>query len=117
MYSTTMFEITPPPSQGLLELIAEMSKATRIFQQESVFCEGITFNQFTILDQMAKTGGEIPLSELHGRLEVEKSTTTRLVAPLLKKGLVEKNRSKKDSRAANLSLTKEGRETLDRVRL
>ena len=112
-----MFKMADQPGQGLLGLIAEMSKTTRIFQQGSTFCEGITFTQFNILDQLAKAGGRLSLAELHGHLEVEKSTTTRLVAPLVKSGLVAKERSKTDSRATVLRMTREGRETWDRVLL
>jgi DNA-binding MarR family transcriptional regulator len=44
-------------------------------------------------------------------LSVEKSTTTRLVNPLIRRGLLKRDRAKHDSRAATLSLTDEGRET------
>ena len=98
-----------------MSLIAETAKVTRIFQQESVFCEGLTFNQFTILDKVAQAGGELALARLHAILEVEKSTTTRLVAPLVKKGLVEKKRSTQDTRAAVLSMTPLGWEIRGKV--
>ncbi len=111
-----MFEtVSPPSDQGLLGLIAETAKATRIFQQESVFCEGLTFNQFTILDKVALAGGDLALARLHTFLEVEKSTTTRLVAPLIKKGLVAKKRSEMDTRAMVLRLTPQGWEARGRV--
>ena len=110
-----MFHLLPDLDRGLLELIAELSRATRIFQQESVFCAGVTFSQFFILDQVAAGGGRLPLSELHSTLEVEKSTTTRLVAPLVKQGLIIRRRSRQDSRAVELSLTPPGRDVLKTV--
>jgi DNA-binding MarR family transcriptional regulator len=110
-----MFETAPSPHRELLDLISEVAKATRIFQQESVFCGGVTFIQFTILDQVARSGGTLSLARLHSVLEVKKSTTTRLVAPLVKKGLLEKRKSEEDSRAAILELTPEGRETWGEV--
>ena len=112
-----MFRMAPSPDQGLLEIIAEISRATRIFQQESVFCEGLTFNQFTILDLVLKAEGRLSLSELRERLEVEKSTVTRLVAPLIKRKLLARRRSRQDSRAAIICLTDQGRETWEGVRL
>lgn len=112
-----MFEMAPPPDNGLLDLIAQISRATRIFQQESVFCEGLTFNQFIILDLVRKADQGLSLSELRERLEVEKSTVTRLVAPLIRLGLLTKTRSTEDSRVSILGLTHEGRETWGRVRL
>ena len=109
--------LTPLPifDRNLLDLIAQLSRATRIFQQESAFCAGVTFSQFFILDQVAATGGRLALAELHSALEVEKSTTTRLVAPLVKQGLVSRRRSRQDSRAVELSLTPQGREVLKTV--
>jgi len=110
-----MLQVLPDLDRGLLELIAELSRATRIFQQESVFCAGVTFSQFFILDQVAAGGGRLPLAELHSALEVEKSTTTRLVAPLVEQELISRQRSRRDSRAVELSLTPQGREVLKTV--
>jgi len=69
-----------------------------------------------LLDAVAKKG-ELGLAELHGILFVEKSTTTRLVNPLIQKGLLTRGRAAHDSRAARLALTEEGRETHRKVRL
>jgi len=98
-----------------LNLIAELGRATRIFQQESIFCAGVTFTQYCILDQVAQAEGRLELSELHSILEVDKSTTTRLVAPLARLGLIQRQRSARDSRVVELGLTKEGWETLTQV--
>ena len=57
----------------------------------------------------------LDLADLHKMLAVEKSTTTRLVNPLLQKGLLKRDRSERDSRAAKLTLTEEGMETHRRV--
>jgi DNA-binding MarR family transcriptional regulator len=48
---------------------------------------------------------------------VEKSTTTRLLNPLLVKGLLTKEKSASDSRVFGLTLTKRGRETHRRVQV
>jgi DNA-binding MarR family transcriptional regulator len=42
----------------------------------------VTFHQFLILDAVAARRG-LELAALHGILAVQKSTTTRLVTPLL----------------------------------
>jgi DNA-binding MarR family transcriptional regulator len=91
----------------LMEIFVGMAQVTRCCRQDVAFCEGVTFHQFTILDAVAKRK-ELPMTELHTILAVEKSTTTRLVNPLIKKGLLKRDRARHDSRAALLFLTEEG---------
>lgn len=111
-----MFKLIDTPDRTVLDLIARLGRATRLFQQESVFCENLTFSQYCILDQVDQGGGRLGLAALHQVLEVDKSTTTRLVKPLTRAGLLNRERSKQDSRAVELALTKDGAETLGRVR-
>lgn len=105
---------TPKNNRDMLTLISELSRALRCCQQEAVFCENVTFSQFFILDAVAERG-ELRLADLHGILSVDKSTTTRLVNPLVNQGLVVRMRSNNDSRAINLKLTRKGREVHQRV--
>lgn len=93
----------------LMDLFIGLSQATRCCRQDTAFCEGVTFHQFVILDAVVKNN-ELNISDLHRILSVEKSTTTRLVKPLMQKGLLRREKSKLDSRAVVLTLTKEGRE-------
>jgi len=90
-------------------LLRELLRILRLLQQETIFCNGITLNQFIILDHVAETQGELELSSLHDLLTVDSSTTTRLIAPLLKRGLLRREKSARDPRAARLQLTPEGR--------
>lgn len=89
-------------------VIRKLIVSLRTFQADSVFCEDITFNQFTILDYVHSTG-TLEMSELHKLLSVEKSTTTRMVEPLVVKGYINKLTSEHDSRAIVLQLTAEGK--------
>ena len=109
--------LNPRQNRPLLDILFELVRALRIFQQEAEFCGGVTFAQFVILDLVDQAGGSLPLAELHGRLEVDKSTTTRLVKPLVSKGLVGRRRSRSDSRAVKLSLTPAGSDVLAQVHL
>jgi len=99
-----------------MELLIGLSQATRCCRQDTAFCEGVTFHQFIILDAVVKNT-ELNISDLHRILSVEKSTTTRLVNPLIQKGLLTRERSGRDSRAFVLSLTKEGRAVHQNVHL
>ncbi|MFH1080726.1 MAG: MarR family transcriptional regulator [Pseudomonadota bacterium] len=93
-----------------------ISREIRCFSRDEAICQGVTFHQFMILDAVAKTG-ELGLAELHRILSVEKSTTTRLVNPLIRKGLLKRDKATHDSRAANLALTEAGMETHRKVSL
>jgi len=103
-------KLTIPQSyQDVFTLIGELSRALRCCQQEEAFCLDLTLSQFFILHSIAGQG-KIQLAELHGLLSVEKSTTTRMVSPLIRRGLVIQERAEHDSRALNLKLTGRGEE-------
>ena len=70
--------------------------------------EEISVTQFTILDAIAGCR-KLDMSMLSKVLPVDKSATTRLVAPLIRRNLVVKEKSRKDLRIVLLKLTKEGR--------
>lgn len=101
---------------AFMDLLVGLSQATRCCRQDVAFCEGVTFHQFAILDAVVKRE-ELNISDLHRMLGVEKSTTTRLVNPLIQKGLLTRQRSGRDSRAFVLTLTKEGRAVHQKVHL
>ncbi|MEN6374404.1 MAG: MarR family winged helix-turn-helix transcriptional regulator [Smithella sp.] len=103
-------------SDELLEVFIGMAQVTRCCRQDVAFCEGVTFHQFMILDAVAKRK-ELPMTNLHEILGVKKSTTTRLVNPLIHKGLLKRNKAINDSRAATLLMTPEGREIYQKVSL
>jgi len=95
-------------NKELFAIIRKLITSLRIFQNETIFCEDVTFSQFSILNYVSKTG-VLEMSQLHELLSVEKSTTTRQVEPLIKKGYLEKIRSIHDSRIVELHLTSKGK--------
>jgi Transcriptional regulators len=100
----------------LMDVFSGLSQVMRCCCRDEAFCEGVTFHQFMILDAVAKVK-ELNMADLHQILSVQKSTTTRLVNPLIKKGLLNRDKADHDSRAIKLTLTKEGIETHKKVRL
>ena len=98
----------------VMEIIMSLSQGVRCCRQDAAFCEGVTFHQFIILDAVAKAI-ELNMADLHEILSVEKSTTTRLVNPLIQKGLLQRGRAEHDSRAIKLMLTKEGKDVHKKV--
>ena len=99
-----------------MEIFMGMAQVTRCCRQDVAFCEDVTFHQFMILDAVAKKE-ELPMNDLHTILAVEKSTTTRLVNPLIAKGLLRRDKSRSDSRAVTLFLTPEGKKIHESVAL
>lgn len=91
------------------ELLRDVARVARLFQQDNVHCGGVTFVQFTILDHVDQAGGSLELARLHDALAVEKSTTTRLVEPLVDKGFLARTPAPHDARAVRLEITAEGR--------
>ncbi len=102
-------------NNDMLYRVARLARALRFCRQESVFCEDLTFWQFFILETVGRHG-RLPLSRLHAILGVEKSTTTRMVAPLVARGLVVRRKRDGDGRAVALALTDEGRAVCGRIR-
>lgn len=109
-----MFTAFDDPNRKLLFLISELCQAARCCRQDSVFCDGVTFSQFLILDALT-TQGKLKMSDLHSVLAVEKSTTTRLVRPLIDRKLVRREKADHDLRATYLVITPAGKETYRNV--
>lgn len=100
--------------RDLLEILKCFARDIRCCSRDDKFFGAFTFQQFAILDIIAQKK-EIPMNELHGILAVEKSTTTRLVNPLIRKGFLKRTQALHDSRAARLELTPAGKEVHQKV--
>ena len=93
---------------SIFKLFKEMNFILKGFQNDTVISENITFRQFIILEHIS-THEKLKMNELNTLLNVEKSTTTRLIEPLVRQGLIEKRKSDLDLRVFGLSLTVEGK--------
>jgi len=109
-----MNEETTIDNRNILSLISELCQIVRFCRQDAVFCEDVTFTQFLILDSVAQTG-TLNMSELRRVLAVDKSTATRLADPLVRQKMIERSRSKQDSRAVILELTSTGEDVHRKV--
>ena len=114
LYYTTMSPNLDKNCREIFEILMALAREIRCCSRDEAICQDVTFHQFVILDAVAKKQG-LGLADLHKILSVEKSTTTRLVNPLLQKGLLKRDKAEHDSRAAKLTLTEEGTETHRRV--
>lgn len=73
---------------------------------------GLTLGQFSIL-AMVTGAGPVALGVLAARLGMDRTTMSRDLAPLQKRGLVESRIDPGDRRSRKLATTPEGRLTLD----
>lgn len=99
---------------AFVDVLRGLSQVMRCCCRDESFCEGVTFHQFMILDAVAGHK-ELLMADLHKWLAVEKSTTTRLVNPLIAKRLLKREAVANDSRAARLVLTRQGEEKHQKV--
>ena len=106
-------DVHQKPEYQIYTLLRELAKTERIFKQDPIFDE-VTFGEFNVLDHVAHTG-TMAQSQLLELLSVEKSTATRLVEPLIEKGLLRKERSSLDARTVELQITSEGKKAHTRV--
>ena len=61
--------------EKIIDTVRELSKTLRFFDRKSQDSSGVTLNQCYMLD-MIRENKIMPLSELHERLGIDKSTTT-----------------------------------------
>jgi DNA-binding MarR family transcriptional regulator len=94
--------------ESIFKLFKEMNFILKGFQNDTVISENITFRQFIILENIS-AHEKLKMNELNTLLNVEKSTTTRLIEPLVRQGFIEKRKSDLDLRVFELSLTVEGK--------
>jgi MarR family transcriptional regulator, 2-MHQ and catechol-resistance regulon repressor len=93
----------------IMHFIAK-SYAKGLFQDE------LSVNQFGILKELS-VNGDVPMSHLANGLEVTAPAITTMVDKLEKDGYVKRNRDGKDRRIINISLTKKGKEVIDRIKI
>lgn len=95
-------------------MLSELCRTARCCRQDSAFCAGVTFSQFLVLDRIYQNT-TMMMSDLHGELAVDKSTTSRIVNPLVRQRLITREKSINDGRSITLTLTEEGKETHRKV--
>jgi DNA-binding MarR family transcriptional regulator len=99
------------------ELQAAVAELVRVYQfrdRHRICCHDISVTQCYALETLVEHG-PMRLSALAERLFLDKSTTSRVVNTLVKKGYVEPRADAKDGRAITLSVTKPGQRLCARI--
>ena len=98
-------------SGGLLREVARLyTRAQRVVAD----CCRTTGTQCHLLTELQRTG-PLPLSELGTRVSLEKSWVSRAVEAMVERGLVTKEPNPADARSWLVTLTLEGRRTVDEL--
>lgn len=110
-----------PPAAGLdrdaRALQAAVADLVRVYQfrdRDRICCHDISVTQCYALETLVEQG-PLRLGALADRLFLDKSTTSRVVGTLVRKGYVEQQPDAADRRAATLSPTRAGRALCARI--
>jgi MarR family transcriptional regulator, 2-MHQ and catechol-resistance regulon repressor len=99
------------------ELQAAVAELVRVYQfrdRDRICCHDISVTQCYALEMLAEHG-PMRLTGLVERLFLDKSTTSRVVGALVKKGYVEQRPDANDGRATALHVTASGRRLYRRI--
>jgi DNA-binding MarR family transcriptional regulator len=99
------------------ELQAAVADLVRVYQfrdRDKICCHDISVTQCYALETLVEHG-PLRLGALAERLFLDKSTTSRVVGALAKKGYVEQGPDAQDGRALALSATRKGRTLCARI--
>jgi len=112
---------TAPGEASLLKdaaaLHAALSDLLRVYQfrdRDKICCYDISVTQCYALEALVEHGS-MRSQGLAEKLLLDKSTTTRVVDALQRKGYVERTADVEDARAVSLKVTRSGRALYDRI--
>jgi MarR family transcriptional regulator, 2-MHQ and catechol-resistance regulon repressor len=87
--------------------VAELVRVYQFRDRDRICCHDISVTQCYALETLVERG-PMRLSTLAERLFLDKSTTSRVVSTLVRKGYVEQRVDTSDGRATTLSATRQG---------
>ncbi len=101
-----------PLDRSALHLLHRAGQCAGLLFQIEMARGELTPRQFAILSSVA-TGEGASQARLVERTGIDRSTLADIVRRMLKKGLIERQRTKNDARAYAVKLTSEGRRALE----
>lgn len=101
-------------AEALQAAVADLVRVYQFRDRDRICCHDISVTQCYALETLVEQG-PMRLSELTERLFLDKSTTSRVVQTLIKKGYVEQRDDPSDRRAIALSATRAGRQLCARI--
>jgi MarR family transcriptional regulator, 2-MHQ and catechol-resistance regulon repressor len=99
---------------ALHNAVAELVRVYQFRDRDRICCHDVSVTQCYALETLV-AHGPMRLNTLAERLFLDKSTTSRVVGTLVKKGYVEQAADPEDGRATALSATRKGRDLCARI--
>ncbi len=93
--------------------VADLIRAYQVRDRDCICCHDISVTQCHTLEVLQK--GPVTLGELTAKLLLDKSTTSRVVHTLVRKGYVERGAHPEDRRALQIRSTAKGRKLYQRI--
>jgi DNA-binding MarR family transcriptional regulator len=106
---------TPPAGLCTCSKVRGLARRLTGLYDTALAAHGLTVTQYAALAVLARAGEPLAVSDLARRLQLDRTTTSRLVAPLESAGLVVRASARGDGgdrRARPLRLTSSGRRRL-----
>jgi MarR family transcriptional regulator, 2-MHQ and catechol-resistance regulon repressor len=102
-------------AERLYDAVAHLVRTYQTRDRERICCHGISLSQWSALEHLVESGplGLTPLAEL---LALDKSTASRVVDGLVRKGLAARVEDPDDRRAVRLDARRTGRDLFRRIR-
>ena len=100
---------------ALYDVLSELIRVYQFRDRDGIICYDISVTQCYALEALVKSG-PLTMNELASRLYLDKSTVSRVVDAMERKGLLRKRRHTRDGRAVSLDCTRKGREVNLRIR-
>ena len=103
-------------AEALQGALSELIRVYQFRDRDRICCHDISVTQCYVLETLARDGS-LTTNQLAGELYLDKSTVSRVVDALERKGLLRRRRHADDRRAVLLSCTGKGRQLYERIRL
>lgn len=101
-------------ARALQAAVADLVRVYQFRDRDRICCHDISVTQCHALETLVEHG-PLRLGDLTQRLFLDKSTTSRVVGSLVKKGYVEQQTDASDGRATALTATPSGRSLCARI--
>lgn len=96
--------------------LSELARRYQFRSRDEVCCYGLTVSQCYALETLYENeNGKMTSSELSARLGLDLSSTTRVVDELVRKKLVQRDRSVEDARVREIVITETGKRMVSQV--
>jgi MarR family transcriptional regulator, 2-MHQ and catechol-resistance regulon repressor len=101
-------------AEALHRAVSELVRVYQFRDRDRICCYDISVTQCYALEALA-TDGPQRLGALAERMRLDKSTMSRVVQTLVRKGYAEQGTDKRDARAVAIAITRSGRKLYDKI--